>query len=113
MGFSGLYFSTGGFFHVDFDMDVNDARLIPLWDLVAELGIPIHWYATETRRPRVEVYLRELRDLTIWADAQPHVPCVLTHGLETLRTDMTNPRRFEVPTEIYDLLSRDAWPESL
>jgi predicted TIM-barrel fold metal-dependent hydrolase len=109
LGFSGLYFSTGGFFHVDFTMGVNDSSLEPLWELVADLGIPIHWYLTETRRPRVEVYLRELRDLAQWASAHPHIPSVLTHGLETLRIDMTNPRRFEIPPEIFDLVGRDGW----
>ena len=107
--FSGLYFSTGGFFHVNFDMDVNHPDLEPLWERVADLEIPIHWYATETRRPRVQVYLRELRDFSQWAAAHPHIPCVLTHGLETLRIDMTNPRRFAVPGQIYDLVGRDGW----
>ena len=109
LGFSGLYFSTGGFFHVDFSMSVNAAALEPLYQLVAELNIPIHWYLTETRRPRVEVYLRELRELNSWAEAHPGIPCVLTHGLETLRIDMTNPRRFEVPAEIFKLVGRDGW----
>ena len=109
LGFSGLYFSTGGFFHIDFAMDVNDPSLEPLWELVTDLGIPVHWYASETRRPRVDVYLRELRDFTKWANAHPHIPCVLTHGLETLRIDMTNPKRFELPSEIFDLVGRDGW----
>ncbi len=109
LGFAGLYFSTGGFFHVDFDRDVNSPSLEPLWELVSDLRIPVHWYATETRRPRVEVYLRELRDLAQWADAHPQVPCVLTHGLETLRLDTTNPGRFAIPGEIYELVGRDRW----
>ena len=41
LGFSGLYFSTIGFFHADFRTHVNDPGLDPLWDLVGELGVPI------------------------------------------------------------------------
>jgi hypothetical protein len=57
LGFCGLYFSTGGFFHNDFAFGINDDILEPLWTLVADLGIPIHWMAANRRQPRLEQYL--------------------------------------------------------
>ncbi len=109
LGFSALYFSTGGFFHDDFKTGVNDPGLEPLWELVAELGIPIHWYAGTLRTPRVEVYLKEIVDFTQWARAHPHIPSVLTHGLNHLTMDRTAPDRFRVPTEIFTLLELPNW----
>lgn len=109
LGFSGLYFSTGGFFHDDFKTGVNSPSLEPLWDLVAELGIPIHWYATNNRRPRLARYIEEIRDFTRWARAHPHIPSVLTHGLENLRIDMAAPDRFSVPREIIELVQLPNW----
>ena len=109
LGFSGLYFSTGGFFHTDFKTGVNDAALEPLWDLVAELGVPIHWYATKNRQPRLQQYLNEITDFTRWARAHPHIPSVLTHGLENLRIATDALDRFSVPREILDLVQLPNW----
>ena len=36
-------------------------------------------------RPKLESYLKELRELTIWARNHPHIPAVLTHALDTLQ----------------------------
>ena len=109
LGFSGLYFATGGFFHSDFKTGVNDPGLEPLWELVAELGIPVHWYATKLLRPRLEQYLMEIREFTEWARAHPHIPSVLTHGLENLRIDLDGPDRFTVPPEIMTLIQLPNW----
>ena len=109
LGFSALYFSTGGFFHDDFKVGINDAGLEPLWELIAELDIPIHWYAATLRTPRVEVYLKEIVELTQWAEAHPHITSVLTHGLNHISMDRTSPNRFRVLPEIITLLQLPNW----
>ena len=85
LGFSGLYFATEAFFVTDFSMGLNDRSLEPLWDLVGELGVPVFWYTSSQVRPKLESYLKELRELTIWARNHPHIPAVLTHALDTLQ----------------------------
>ena len=109
LGCSGLYFSTGGFFHNDFKTGVNDPGLESLWKLIAELAVPIHWYSANNRRPRFEMYLRDIVEFTQWGRAHPHIPCVLTHGLENLRINIGKPDRFTVPREILGLLQLPNW----
>ena len=109
LGFSALYFSTGGFFHDDFKIGVNDPSLEPLWELVAELGVPIHWYAATQREPYVEEYAKEIVEFTRWARAHPHVPSVLTHGLEDVAVDDGRPDRFEVTKDLITLLQLPNW----
>ena len=109
LGFSGLYFSTGGFYRADFKMGVNDPSLEPLWDLVAGLGVPVHWYAGNMRRPRLEAYLNELVELSQWAWAHPHIPSVLTHGLNNISIDRQATDRFKVPREVITLLRLPNW----
>jgi len=109
LGFSGLYFSTGGFCHNDFAFGINDDILEPLWTLVADLGIPIHWMAANRRQPRLQQYLHELTEFARWGRAHPDIPSVLTHGLENLRIDIDRPDRFEVPQEIIELISLPNW----
>jgi predicted TIM-barrel fold metal-dependent hydrolase len=113
LGMSGLYFSTGGFFHNDFATGVNDPGLEPLWDLVAELGVPVHWYAASDRRPRLETNLSEIAEFTRWAEAHPTVPSVLTHGLTNIVIDVGGERRFTVPSELITLLQRPNWSVEL
>ena len=57
LGFRSVYFSTGGFFHTDFSLEVNDPSLEPLWTLVKDLGITVHWYAAKLRQPSIPDYL--------------------------------------------------------
>ena len=109
LGFSGLYFSTGGFFHNDFKAEVNDPDLEPLWRLVSELGITIHWYAGKLRQPGAEDYLGELRQFVTWARSHPDIPSVLTHGLNNIVYDKGKPDRFSVPDEILTLLRLPNW----
>ena len=109
LGFLGLYFSTSGFFHNDFRTGVNDPSLEPLWELVGELGITVHWYAAKLRRPLAEDYLEELREFITWAEAHPDVPSVLTHGLNNVHYDADKPNRFRVPQEMSMLLKFPHW----
>ena len=109
LGFSALYFSTGGFFHDDFKTGVNDSSLEPLWELVAELGIPIHWYAARQRMPYVQEHTKEIVEFTQWAKAHPDIPSVLTHGLENVAIDDGRPDRFGVPGELITLLQLPNW----
>ncbi len=106
---SGLYFSTGGFFHCDFQIGINDKSLKPLWDLVTELDIPIHWYAAKIRKPFPEDYLEEIRDLIQWAETYPEIRSVLTHGLNNVHYDIGKAYRFSVPPEIITLLNFPKW----
>ena len=109
LGHSGLFFSTGGFFQDDFRIGVNDPSLNPLWGLVRELGITIHWYAAKLRQPLAEDYLQELREFITWAEAHPQIPSVLTHGLNNVHCDVGKPGRFSVPEEISTLLKFPGW----
>ena len=104
LGHSGLYFSTIGFFFVDFRFGINDSELDPLWELVGELGIPVHWYAASLRLPALETYLVEISEFAEWARRHPEIPSVLTHGLDNLRKGIDRPDRFTVPREILDYL---------
>ena len=108
-GFSGLYFGTSGFFHCDFEFGVNDPGLEPLWELIGELGVPIHWSSASKRSPQMEVYLSEIEDFDRWAKAHPDIPSVLTHGLENLRIDVNAPNRYHVPPQILRLLNNPGW----
>ena len=109
LGFSGLYLPTEGFFHTDFRTNVNSPELDPLWELVAELGIPIHWHAVSRRRPLLGRYIEEIVQFTEWGRAHPEIPSVLTHGLENLRIDVGGVHRFTVPPEILTLLQLPNW----
>ena len=112
LGHSGLYFSTGGFFHDDFKTGLNDPSLEPLWDLVRELGITVHWYAAKLRQPAAVDYLGELREFITWAEAHPGIPSVLTHGLNNIghnRAMGEAAERFVVPPEISTLLKFPGW----
>lgn len=109
LGFSGLYFSTGGFCHNDFAFGINDDILEPLWTLVADLGIPIHWFAANRKQPRLQHYLSEIDEFAQWGRVHPQIPSVLTHGLENLRIDIDRPDRFDIPAQIIDLISLPNW----
>ena len=113
LGFSGLYFSTGGFFHSDFTIGVNDPILEPLWKLIGDLDVPVHWYAATNRSQFVEAYLRELVELARWAESHPHIRCVLTHGLENIAFARGAQDRFKVPREFLVLLQRPNWSVEL
>jgi predicted TIM-barrel fold metal-dependent hydrolase len=90
-------------------MEVNDPSLDPLWDLVQDLGISIHWYAAKLRLPSTEDYLEELRQFIVWAEAHPDIPSVLTHGLNNIHYDKGNFNRFSVPDELLTLLKFPNW----
>lgn len=109
LGFGGLYFSTGGFVHTDFSNNINDPEFEPLWQAVADLGVPIHWYAGEYRRNITEAYFGEIDDMVTWAMNHPEIPCVLTHGLNQISTLRGHPDRFKLPKNIIDLLKLPNW----
>ena len=109
LGFEGLYFSTGGFFHADFKLELNDPSLEPLWNLVGELGIPVHWYVATLKRNVLETYFYELGEMVQWAKAHPGIPSVLTHGFNNVSIDQTGPDRFTPPADILNLLRLPDW----
>ena len=108
LGHRGLYFSTGGFFHRDFDIGLNDPSLEPLWQLVADLGIPVHWYLATLRTNALEAYNAEMSELVKWAKGHPGIPCVLTHGLSNISLD-EGPDRFAIAPENFELLKLPGW----
>ena len=109
LGFSGLYFSTGGFFHTDFKAGVNNPDLEPLWELVGDLGVPIHWYAGTYRTNILEAWKRETVEFRRWPEAHPGIPSVLTHGLDILAINDGRTDRFEVSRDVIDLLRLPGW----
>jgi len=109
LGFSGLYFSTGGFLHNDFSSNINDPEFEPLWQAVADMGITIHWYAGEYRMNITETYFRELDDILTWARNHEGIPSVLTHGLNQVSTLRGKPGRFDISQSTIDLLKIDGW----
>ncbi len=110
LGASALYFSTGGFFHNDFSTGVNHESLKPLWNLVGDLGIPIHWSPCAMKIPIDDDYVRELRELNEWADNYPEITSVLTHGLSNIFLEKHKPeQRYRIPPEIASLLERRGW----
>lgn len=103
LGLCGIYFGTQGFYRTDFRMGLNDPSLEPLWNLLAELGVPVFWYVTNMRQPRLAAYLHQVRELTAWARAHPHIPSVLTHGISSINIDR-GLARFTVPADVIELL---------
>ena len=92
--------------------------------LVGELGVPIYWCPATRKRPSVEEYLGELRQLARWAERYPHVPSVLTHGLYNIVYDAPSiaatwsrssirargkPDRVSISQEILTLLKLPNW----
>ena len=109
-GASALYFSTGGFLHNDFSTGVNHDSLKPLWDLVADLGIPIHWSpCAPCWSPSTRTTSASCVELNEWADTYPQIPSVLTHGLSNIFLEKLSPDRYRIPPEIASLLERDDW----
>ena len=124
LGFSGLYFSTLGFFHANFKTQVNDPGLDPLWIWRAIWAFPY----TGTLAPGSglsSMYTSdEVCQLAWWAERYPHIPSVLTHGLYNIVYDAPSlaatwpsssiragreADRFSVPQEILMLLKLPNW----
>ena len=57
----------------------------------------------------MDCYIEEIIEFHDWAKTHPHIPSVLTHGLENLRIDTESLERFRVPTEIIKLIQSPNW----
>ena len=68
LGLCGVYFSTESFFCVDFKKGLNDKSLPPFWDLLGELEVPIFWYSTNMKQPRMAAYLYQAVELAKWRE---------------------------------------------
>jgi predicted TIM-barrel fold metal-dependent hydrolase len=103
LGLAGLYFCVEGLAMVDFAFHLDDARFEPLWERVRKLKVPIFWHVYTSQRDRYGTYLDQVRRLDRWAKAHPDIPCVYTHGIETI---VLRPRheRFEIPREMIECL---------
>jgi len=105
LGHRGLYFSAEGFAHIDYKSDLADTRWEPMWDLVRSLQIPVFWYLHTSRLDRINAYLEQADVLNRWAAEHEDIPCVWTHGIETV---IMRPRsqRFDIPPSFLECLKR-------
>ena len=103
LGLSGLYFSVESFSMTNFSDHFDDPKFEPLWNLVSELKIPIFWSLYTAQRNRLAGYLEQVRRLSRWARAHPDIPCVYTHGIETIVL-RSRSERFQIPAEVIECL---------
>lgn len=103
LGLRGLYFAVEAFAVTGFTDHLDDAKFEPLWNLVRELRIPVFWYLYTSQRDRLGGYLEQVQRLDRWAQHHPDIPCVYTHGIETI---VLRPRaeRFRIPDEVWTCL---------
>lgn len=103
LGLKGLYFEIESFAVTEFVDHLDDAKFEPLWETVRRLQIPVFWYLYTSARDRFGSYLEQVVRLDRWAKAHPEIPCVYTHGLETV---VLRPRaeRFDIPPEVISCL---------
>lgn len=80
IGLSALYFETEAFFMDDYRLTIDDRRLDRLWEIVAELGIPVLWDIRPRHSFTPEDFNSQVRALSAWADRWPTIPSVLTHA---------------------------------
>ena len=103
LGLKGLYFMVEAFAFTGFVDNLDDAKFEPLWETVRRLQIPVFWYLYTSHRDRFGGYMEQVRRLDRWAKAHADIPCVFTHGLETIAI---RPRseRFDIPDEVLTCL---------
>ena len=98
-GCVGLYFCVEGLAKLDFRRAFDDPCYEPVWTLVTERGVPVFWYLYTSQRDRLGAYLEQVRRLDRWAQAHPEIPCIYTHGIESI---VLRPpaERFLIPDEV-------------
>ena len=103
LGLRGLYFQVEAFAYTGFVDRLDDSKFEPLWETVRRLGIPVFWSLYTSQRDRLGTYMEQVRRLDRWARAHPDIPCVYTHGIETVIM-RPPPERFEIPGEVLTCL---------
>ncbi|MCY3776397.1 MAG: amidohydrolase family protein [Candidatus Aminicenantes bacterium] len=82
---------------------LDDAKFEPLWETVRRLDIPVFWSLYTSHRDRLGGYVEQVVRLDRWAKSHPDIPCVYTHGIETIV--MRPPEeRFDIPVEVLTCL---------
>ena len=86
--------------------------LVPFWDGVAALGIPVFftlsgWIGSQraTEEERLRAYIEELKTLRRWMERFPDVPAVLTHGFYWRM--FLDGDRLSIPDEVYEATPLD------
>jgi predicted TIM-barrel fold metal-dependent hydrolase len=99
-GCVGLYFCVEALAKLDFRRAFDDPCFEPVWALVTERGVPVFWYLYTSQRDRLGTYLEQVRRLDRWAQAHPEIPCIYTHGIESI---VLRPRaeRLRIPDEVF------------
>ena len=82
---------------------LDDAKYEPVWNMVRTLKIPVFWYLWTSHRDRLAGYLDQVRRLDRWAQSHPDIPCVYTHGIESI-TCTPKEQRFRIPPEVMSCL---------
>ena len=98
----GLYFSVELFSLRGYVDHIDDARFKPLWDKVRELGISLWWYLDARRADRTAGFLERVAELTRWAETNPDIPSVITHGL----VPSAIIHKIGIPEPVWELLAR-------
>jgi predicted TIM-barrel fold metal-dependent hydrolase len=80
-GCKGIYFSVEPLSFRRYEDHLQDAKFRRLWDLARELDVPIWWYLDARKRDRKTAFMERLEELTVWCDANPDIPNLMTHGL--------------------------------
>jgi predicted TIM-barrel fold metal-dependent hydrolase len=106
LGLTALHFQNEGFFHYDFQDNLDDEKFTPFWEEVARLGIPVLWNIRPTKGPQRPSYIEQTRRFGVWARRWPQIPSVYTHGVH-LRWLLDERGHVEIPDEMWWALEAD------
>jgi len=113
LGLKGLYYANRGFFPAGYRQGFDDSRFDAFWDSVRALRIPVFWEILGVPDHTPENFLRALDRLNNWAERNPEIPSVLTHGIspEFLNGNLPEPveRLFANDQFLIELLYPISW----
>ena len=98
-GMSGIHFFPSSMSLYGQDGPWDREELLPFWDAVAELKVPVFLTLLPGGEPRRVSYFEELKTLVRWINRYPDVPAVITHGLNW-RLFMTDDG-IDLPEEVW------------
>ncbi len=100
-GMRGLYFTMTGLFRDAYRHFPDEPLYDPLWQLVAQHGIPVFW--VHAAKSPAGSYVDEMRRLRRIVDRHPSIKHVLVHGVPTsIYCDGDD--RVNFPSEVAELL---------
>jgi len=80
LGLRGLFYGAQRSFGARTPGGFNDARFDVFWREVSDLEIPVHWSLVGSRIP-AELYMKQMRLFSAWADRFPDIVSVVTQAL--------------------------------